>query len=94
MPWPMPIFDCNMVILVATGINLHLSFLVDKWLQFEWCNSLRQLFDVALQQIFLLQPTRKHIATNTWLQEQTLQQTNLPNATNTSLQDHILQRTK
>jgi hypothetical protein len=49
---------------------------------------------VALQQIFLLQRTRKHIATNTWLQEQTLQRTNLPNATNTSLQDQILQRIK
>jgi hypothetical protein len=49
---------------------------------------------VALQQIFLLQRTRKRIATNTWLQEQTLQLTNMPNATNTSLQGQILQRTK
>jgi hypothetical protein len=29
--------------------QLHLSFLVDTWLQFERFNSLRQLFDVALQ---------------------------------------------
>jgi hypothetical protein len=71
--------------------QLHLSFLVDRWLQLERCNSLKQPFDVALQQIFLLQRTRKYIATNTWLQEQTLQRTNLPNATNTLLQDQILQ---
>jgi hypothetical protein len=66
---------------------------VESWLQLERCNSLRQPFDVALQYIFLLQRTRNYIATNTWLQEQTLQRTNLPNATNTSLQDQILQRT-
>jgi hypothetical protein len=29
--------------------HLLLSFLVDKWLQLEWCNSLRQPFDVELQ---------------------------------------------
>jgi hypothetical protein len=73
--------------------QLHLSFLVERWLQLELCNSLRQPFDVVLQQIFLLQRTRNYIATNTWLLEQTLQRTNLPNATNTSLQDQILQRT-
>jgi hypothetical protein len=39
--------------------QLHLSFLVDRWLQLERCNSLRQPFYVALQQIFLLQQTRK-----------------------------------
>jgi hypothetical protein len=65
--------------------------MVGRWLQLERCNSLRQPFDVALQQIFLLQRTRKYISTNAWLQEQTLQRTNLPNATNTSLQDQILQ---
>jgi hypothetical protein len=35
--------------------QLHLSFLVERWLQLERCNSLRQPFDVVLQQIFLLQ---------------------------------------
>jgi hypothetical protein len=73
--------------------QLHLSF----WWT-DGCNwngvSLKQPFDVALQQIFLLQRTKKYIATNTWLQKQTLQRTNLPNATNTLLQDQILQRTK
>jgi hypothetical protein len=29
--------------------QLHLSFLVDTWLQFQRFNSLRQLFYVALQ---------------------------------------------
>jgi hypothetical protein len=42
--------------------QLHLCFLVDRWLQLEPCNSLWQLFDVVLQQIFLLQLTRKHNA--------------------------------
>jgi hypothetical protein len=53
--------------------QLHLSFLVERWLQLVQCNSLRQSFDVALQQIFLLQQIRNYIVTNTWLQEQILQ---------------------
>jgi hypothetical protein len=55
--------------------QLHLSFLVDRWLQLERCNSLRQPFDVALQQIFLLQRKNLPNATNTSLQDQISQLT-------------------
>jgi hypothetical protein len=53
--------------------QLHRSLVVGRWLQLERCNSLRQPWDVALQQILLMQWTKNPIATNSWLLEKILQ---------------------